>query len=362
MASQPLADDFPPAPAALVETVARNCLIADARHARDMTMCSYLLAMRERYRLEAGLPLGGEVPRKPLGEWLEARERLWDSLEDADYAPLPLEGGAIDPFDCDAANAALGGQGLFYSAGLGRGARPHFCLAVLERRLEAPGHRVLVAGAEYAGDLVGPPAALRGETIYLRERALRRWLWTRIEEWRWRRSNQALGRALAAYGLTGDEADADAALDAMMRAEGEAVLLHEQGELRAAALLGPAWEEMLAALDEPRSELVLRAVRDHLADCLVTLPELLAREAQASLHFYAGNLYGMRRELFPAWLQAYEAWVETGSTASLAAVVEAGRKHWLAQAQRLLALHAAQDDDDAGGSIAARVQDATLRL
>ena len=119
---------------------------------------------------------------------------------------------------------------------------------------------------------------------------------------------------------------------------------------------------MLAALDEPRSELLVRAVRDHLADCLVTLPELLAREAHAALHFYAGNLSGMRRELFPTWLQAYEAWVETGSIASLAAAAEAGRKHWLAQAQRLLALHAAQDADDAGAAIAALVQDATLRL
>jgi len=362
MASERSAAALPPAPAVLVETVRRNCLIADARHARDMTMCSYLLAMRERYRLEAGLPLGREVPRKPLGEWLEARERLWDSLEDADYALLPLEAGRIDPFDCDAANAELGGQGLFYSAGLGRGARPHFCLAALERRLEGPGHRVLVAGAEYAADLVGPPAALRGETIYLREGALRRWLWTRIEEWRWRKSNQALGRALAAYGVSGDEAESDAALDAMTRAEGEAVLLHERGELRAAALLGPAWEAMLAALDEPRSELLVRAVRDHLADCLVTLPELIAREAQASLHFYAGNLHGMRRELFPAWLQAYEAWVETGSLAPMAAAAEAGRGHWLAQAQRLLALHAAQGEGGASAGLSALAQDATLKL
>ncbi len=169
MASQRSVTALPPVPAVLVETVRRNCLIADARHARDMAMCSYLLAMREHYRLEVGLPLGREVPRKRLGEWLEARERQWDALEDADYAPLPLEGGSIDPFDCDAANAELGDQGLFYSAGLGRGARPHFCLAVLKQRLEAPGHRVLVAGAEYAADLVGPPAALRGETIYLRD-------------------------------------------------------------------------------------------------------------------------------------------------------------------------------------------------
>jgi len=361
MAMEHPATDPPPVPAALVETVRHNCLIADARHARDMTMCSYLLAMRERYRLEAGLPLGGEVPRKPLGAWLEARERLWDSLEEADYLPLPLDCGATEPFDCDAVNAELGAQGLFYSAGLGHGARPHFCLAVLERQVEGPGHRVLVAGAEYAADLVGPPAALRGGTIYLRQHALQRWLWTRIEEWRWRKSNQALGRALAAYGVAGADAGWDAALEAMTRAEGEAVLLHEQGELRAAALLATDWEEMLGALEEPRAELLARAVRDHLADCLVTLPELIAHEAHAAVHFYAGNLQGMRREIFPAFLSAYESWIESGSIAPLAAVAERGRRHWLKQARRLLALHAAKKGR-AGESIAALAQDAALKL
>ena len=346
--------------AELVEAVARNCLIADARHARDMMTCSYLLAMRERYRLEAGIPLGSEVPRAALGDWVVARERLWDSLEDADYAPLPSTGGAIDPFDCDAANAALGTDGLFYSAGLGRGARPHFCLAALERSIEADGHRVLVAGREFAADLVGPPAALRGDTIYLREQALRRWLWTRIEEWRWRSSNRALGRAFAIYGLD-EGADSEAALEAMTRGELEAALLHERGELCAAGLLGEAWEQMLAGIDDPRAEIVVRAVRDHLADCFVTLPVLVEREAQASLHFYAGNFYGMRREIFPAFGAAYERWIADGTLAVILSIAEAGRAHWLAQARRVLALYA-DDPARAGARLVALAQDPALRL
>jgi len=42
----------------LVEAVRRNCHIADARHAREMTLCTYLLEMREFYRWEAGIALG----------------------------------------------------------------------------------------------------------------------------------------------------------------------------------------------------------------------------------------------------------------------------------------------------------------
>ena len=38
----------------LVEAVQANCNITDARHARNMTMCTYLLEMRELYRWEIG--------------------------------------------------------------------------------------------------------------------------------------------------------------------------------------------------------------------------------------------------------------------------------------------------------------------
>lgn len=40
----------------LVETVQKNCHIADANHARNLTMCTYLLEMREFFRWENELP------------------------------------------------------------------------------------------------------------------------------------------------------------------------------------------------------------------------------------------------------------------------------------------------------------------
>jgi len=43
---------------ALIDTVQKNCTIADARHARDMTMCTFLLEMREYYRWEMEIPYG----------------------------------------------------------------------------------------------------------------------------------------------------------------------------------------------------------------------------------------------------------------------------------------------------------------
>src|SRR4030065_399157 len=52
---------------------------------------------------------------------------------------------------------------------------------------------------------------------------------------------------------------------------------------------------MLAQLTSKHAELLVRAVRDHLADCLMTLPTLLEREAIGSLPFFFVHLFGSRR-------------------------------------------------------------------
>ena len=66
----------------LVEAVQTNCHIADARHAADLTLCTFLLQMREFYRWEKGLPLGAALVARGGGAWLARREALWADLED----------------------------------------------------------------------------------------------------------------------------------------------------------------------------------------------------------------------------------------------------------------------------------------
>jgi hypothetical protein len=185
--------------------------------------------------------------------------------------------------------------------------------------------RVLVTGREIARDLTAVPAALQGNTIHVRRDALRRWLWDRVEFWRSRRTAGALARAIESWGLAaGDEA----AFERMVAAETETLILHEIGESRAGAKLGAGWEEMLVGLEDRRAEILARAVRDNLADCLSTLPALLERNARASLHFWFSQLDGMRRELFPALAAAYPEWRDSGSPAALAETVRAGAAHW----------------------------------
>ena len=320
---------------ALIDTVQKNCTIADARHARDMTMCTFLLEMREYYRWEMEIPYGARLPKDELGDWLNARESLWDTVEEEEFAPLPLTESGIDPFEADDINRALIPQGLVYSSGLGHFRKPHFVLAELKRAEVREGVQVLVAGCEYARDLIAPPAAMRDGAIFLRMDAVRRLLWNKYEEWQWKEKDTALGRAFAHYDF---ERDIERGLDRMAEAESEAMILHEIGEARAESLLGEEWNTMLGQLTSRHAELLARAVRDHLADCLVTLPTLLEREAIGSLHFYLANLTGLRRALFPALPQAYEAWLDSRDTARLAHTVAAAESHWLDAAQRLTSI------------------------
>lgn len=320
---------------ALIDQVQHNCHIADARHARSLTLCNYLLEMREFYRWEHGLPPSEPAPRSEVGRWIAAREALWTDLEEREFSPLPLHDELVDPFASADINRDLLPHGLVYGAGIGRFHKPNFFLGELLRHEERKGVSILVCGCEYARDLTAAPAALRQDTVYLRQEALGRWLWEKAEAWGARPRDGALKAALDAYGYA---AGAAAAIARMTEGESETLILHELGEHAAGLLLGADWEEMLAGFSGRRAEVLARAVRDNLADCLVTLPALLERQATPSLYFWFANFDGMRRALFPALAQAYALWCEAGESAAIAATVAAGGSHFADAAGQLLEL------------------------
>lgn len=336
----------------LVAAVRTNCHISDARHAGDMTMCTYLLEMRELYRWERGIAFGAPMPQAEVGAWMTEREALWSSLEEAAHVPLPLGSFAADPYDVARANRALAHHGLVYGAGIGRFGKPQFFVAALEREEWRDGVRVLVAGREHARDLSAAPAASRDGTIYVRTESLRRWLWERAEAWMGRRADGSLRAALDGNGFA---AAPDDAIARMADAEVETLILHELGECAAGRELGPAWDRMLVSLTLRRTELFVRAVRDHLADCLVTLPALLERDAAPSLHFWIANLQGQRQALFPRITAAYARWRDGEGDAALRAAIGDGAAHWQWVAHTIVALAAQREDgaEDAIDALAA---------
>ncbi len=332
-----------PGMAALVDAVQTNCDIADARHARDVSLCTYLLGMREFYRWEHQLPYGVAPPRDEVGRWISEREQRWESIVEAEFVAIPVAGRELDPFDAPRVNAALAGSGLVYGAGIGRFHKPHFFLGRLDRDEQRGTARLLVCGCEYARDVAAIPAASQGSTLIVRREALRQWLWEKAEGWNVKQQEGALKSALLAYGF---DVDPMAAIERMTEAEIETLVLHEEGELAAGRLLGGAWADKLAGFGGKRAEIFARAVKDNLADCLVTLPALLQRDSADSMHFWFSTFDGLRRELFPRLVGAYEE-VFAGDAkqlplrdvALLDAAADAGRAHFAALGRRLLEMN-----------------------
>ena len=337
-------------PASLIAAVQTNCHIADARHATDLSLCNFLLQMRELYRWEQGLPLGAALPRDAVGAWLAEREAQWADLEDRDFVALPSPAGptTFDPFDVAALNAQLLPQGWVYGAGLAGPGRPGFFIAQLDAlRQRDDGIVVQVCGREFARGLFAPPAALQGDTIVLRRESLARWLWERFEAFGLKRADGPFKAVADAYGL---EQDFNAALPRLLDEQGETLILHELGEHQAGRWLEPGWAAMRLALHNRRTELHARAVRDHLADLALTLPTLLAREADTAIHFWFATFEGVGAALFPSLPRAYDAWRAGDGGRALHRAVQHGRAHFERLAEQMLALHR-QHREQAGPAI-----------
>ena len=341
----------------LTRAVQHNCHVADARHAADLGMCTYLLKMREYFRWEKGLGFHDRLASDEVGEWLSTREAHWETLLDADFEPIRIEAREYDPFDADAINEALEPLKLVYSGGLIGAGKPHFFLARLER-VDKPSQSVAirVCNTELARGLSAPPAMTREHTIFLRREALRRYLWERMEIWRWQSPKNALARAFAVYDF---ENDLDGALDRMTEIELQTVLHHEIGEVEATRLLGEEWHDMLRGLLGTPAELMARAVRDYIADCLSTLPHLVRQGEAAPVHFFIGALSNMRKDIFPGLIKAYEEWEREGDFEPFTSLAGVGWVHWSRVAAQMMGLYRLHGHE-ASGPIAELVNDSRL--
>ena len=319
----------------LQQCVQRNCHISDAKYAGNYTLCIYLLKMREYYRWEKTFAYKQTLSTDNIGQWLTQREDLWDEIEDEDYALIELDDQHYDPFDSASINEKLLEQGLVYSGGIGQKGKPHFFLAELERRENHHDYQILVSGAEHARDLTSPPAMSQGNTIFIRRESFKRMIWEQIEAWRWNKPENAMALAMRCYDF---DNEMEASLEAMTNNELESAVLHEIGEIKAGKQL-PDWGDMMQDISFTQAELMARAVRDHLADALSTLPVLIEQNNQASIHFYFGNLTNMRKHIFPSLQDAYLQWQKSNNIAQLKKAVKNSANHWQNIASQMLSLH-----------------------
>lgn len=321
----------------LTEDVQFNCDVADANYAGNYTMCIYLLKMRELYRWSESIDQSSRLLGEAVSAWVEDKEGQWESLESEDFRQLEISGRQFDPFDVDAINDLLKQNDLVYGAGYGRGCRPEFYLAELKSVESYPSYDVMVSDQEYARDLAAPVAMSQGRTIYVRRESVRRMLWEQIEAWRWRKSpaSEPLARALSYVPI--DDAS-EAALDELTEVQLEYAINHEVGEIVSSEMLGEIWAKMLIDIAGTRVEFIARAIKDHLADALVTLPVILREEQSLAIHLYFSNLHSLRKLLFPQLELAYEQWVN-GDKKTLISLLGDAHTHWLQQAEKLIDLY-----------------------
>jgi len=328
----------------IIETVQHNCHIADARHAGDYTLCIYLLKMREMYRWEQGIDFKTLLTTDDVGEWLTAREGVWDEVEEQEYRAIHINDKEHEPFDNDLINTLLDEKNLVYNAGLGIRCRPHFFIAELEKRIHHDEYTIYISGKEYARDMAAPAAMAQQNKIFIRRESLRRVIWEILDDARVQGLDNPLTRAMSFYDF---EKDAEQALDRMAEVEIDNVIQHEVGEVQAGHYLGEEWNDMVAELAKTQAEIMLRAIRDHIADSMTTLPvllqKLLQNKNEASLHFYFGNMTAMRKHLAPGLLDAYESWHDSGSLDKLEEMASRSLIHWQTIAAEVIGLYTGAD-------------------
>ena len=167
--------------------------------------------------------------------------------------------------------------------------RAQFFLTELDScETEKDGFELLIGRLELARGLHAPPAMTRGRSIFLRRNSLKQSCWEKYESWLWNRPQNAMARALSSYPF---DNNLELALEQMTAAEMAVIRAHEIGEFRVGQKVGEDWEKLLLAVLGTPAELMLRAVRDHWADCIETLPMLISTKGrEASMHVFIGNL------------------------------------------------------------------------
>jgi hypothetical protein len=160
---------------------------------------------------------------------------------------------------------------------------------------------------------------------------VRRFWQEKIEEWRWNLRT----RPWNARGVLCVRDRHEFSAGAHDENETEAMILHELGGAGRRAGTAKNARYVLRS----KAEIMVRAVRDILADCLSTLPSLLATNNTASLHFYFANFTGMRKHLYPEALEAYRRWATAGDRQALSVMVESGQRRWLETAHAIMNLY-----------------------
>ncbi len=296
----------------LTHQVVHNCRISDARHAGLYSVCGLALRLRDLFKWEHGLKPWEERESAEVLEWIGNREALWETLEGIEYSNIRISGMSFDPFDVDEINKALIPCGFYYGAGYMHSMKPSFFLAEIENYRRVDGHTVYFFGRELARDLTTIPAMAYNGAILIRQASAQAFLWDKILFVN-KSGKTALRFALASYGLKDHSPKTiQTNLPRIAAAEVDTYIYHELGEIKDRVFDRRTWQEMISTFPHTPVEILLRSVKDLLADTNAwgRLRYIVKKRRTASLAFYVAFYDGLLKVLFPELKDAFMEFVK----------------------------------------------------
>jgi hypothetical protein len=325
----------------LVDQINRNCEISDARHAGLFSVCGLALRLRDLYKWQHRLPPWQESDPGLVLEWIGEKEERWEQVAKLECRPLQIPGGPFDVYDTEAINRVLIPHGLFYGAGYARSLKPTFFLAEISTIEKLDGIDVFYLDRELARDLLNMPALNQNDQIVLRQESARAHLWEHLVYVN-RSGQTALRAALAECGLFDHRPEyLRQHLDTIWRCQRNTYIYHELAEMRDSVFEKRLWRGIIADFPHSRTELLVRAVKDLLADTGPngTLSLLMRDGNAAALGFYAAFTEGLAKELFPQIRKAFADFLRNRNWRALSLVIREGFDTARSYAERIMAVY-----------------------
>lgn len=295
-------------PPLVKETVKLNCNISDAKYWGYFSICGLLMRMRDLYRSEKGIKPWEPIPQERIMHWIAEKESLWKNLEDRELEPLQIEDHLFSPFDILEINLRLNNKGYVYGAGYGLYMKPTFFISDLVDKREINDYTVYISKKEHIRDLFSSAAMLQGRCIFIRLEPLKALLWEKFLNLR-TKENPGVRNAFQRFGIAPDsppDEKFETKLDELALRYSEMLLYHEIAESVEDI---PEWTELLLSVKERRTELILRALKDHIADTSDYGPIKMAidRGAIDLLNLYIDFMEGYRLIVYPSFIDTLKS-------------------------------------------------------
>jgi hypothetical protein len=292
------------------EQVKYNCNISDAQYWGYYSICGMLMRLRELYRHEHSFTLWQSIPKEEISPWIAERENLWEELGNTSFKDIEILGRCFNPFNSDEINSILKDQGYVYSSGYGMFHKPMFFLAHLKSENTRGDYNIFYAEQEICHDLSTSAAMLQGQDIYIRLEPLTILLWHKSEEAACG-TKKILRQAFDHYGINPENfsyEDRYQKLKNLSSDVAEILVSHELGEARETQK-NPQWLDIIENVSDRFTEFYLRAIKDLLADTSENGPlqYIYTQKDRGLLLFYLAFIDGIRKQLFPEILDAFNA-------------------------------------------------------